>query len=47
MSSTSNFTDERLNNFTTSLSKAIKHGLVVGTITEADAKILRKVFIQI
>ena len=47
MSSTSKSTDNLLNNFTLSVSTAIKHELDVGTITDEDAKILRKVLIRI
>ena len=47
MSSTSNSTDVRFNICTNYLSNAIKHGLIVGTMTEPYGKILRKVLIKI
>ena len=47
MSSTSNSINERLNNYSTSLSNANKNGLDNGTLTETDAKIIRKVLIRI
>ena len=47
MSSKSNSKKESLNKFTKCINSAIKHRLEAGTITEADANILRKILIRI
>ena len=45
--STSIPTEEYLNNFTKGINNIINHKLEAGTMTEADAKILRKMLIRI
>ena len=47
MSSTSISKEESLNNFTMCINSAIKNRLEAGTMTEADANILRKMLIRI
>ena len=45
--STSIPTEEYLNNFTKGINNTINHKLEAGTMTETDAKILRKMLIRI